>query len=249
MVDIKRSFQEMKGDVYRFVDNWNLIGLLILLGIPFLVAIWAIWNNDFTTNLALVIFTAIYTFVTFNQMREARQNRGHHNSLTIRPDFEWNDNDNIHVFGLRNFGTGPAINLRGCAIVREKNAKDANQVLKEERNYVIQFSEKDHHLSLEEGELLPLTVESHLVKDYLNDLWDKNGELRGKYEGKQIEFYYTFESNDGEQYPRNWSKPGEMDLETVIETTDSPRIVKLEEIEDKCSPSPLNKFQQKRPAE
>ena len=230
MGNIRQALLDMKNDVYNFVDKWNTFGLLVIT----VVLSWAILEQNFTTNLVLVVFTAAYTFVTFNQMRETRWSRKHPGTLTLRPDFEWDDDRDTDIFGLRNFGTGPAINLRGCAIIRDGNGKDASRVWEEDGDHVLRFPKKDNHLSLKEGELLPLTEGSHYIGNHFNNLWNEDGDLKRKYEGKQMELYYTFESNTGEPYPRDWSKPTEIGMEEVIEMADAPRTVRLSEIVDKC---------------
>lgn len=234
---VKEAYQDMLRDIDNFVDKWNLVGLLPITAVVLWTG-WRIWNQEFNVTLALVTFTATYTFVTFNQMREMRWSRKYPGTLTIRPGFKWDSERNTYIFGLRNFGTGPAINLRGCAIIRDENEKDASQIWKDDNEKrILRFSEKDRHLNLQEGKTLPLTTSSPLIDDYFEELWTETGEIKDEYKGKQIEFYYTFESNTGEQYPRDWNKPADMDLSTVIKKSDSPRTVEIEEIKDKCTPS------------
>ncbi|MFB6082059.1 MAG: hypothetical protein ABEJ67_04475 [Halanaeroarchaeum sp.] len=228
---IRNGFREMWDELWNFMDKWNILGLTAIIAI-----ISVIWEQEITTQVLLVTFTAAYVFTSFNQMRETRLNRIHPDTLTVRPDFEWKDDDGEFVFGMRNFGTGPAINLRGCAVIREEEGKEASQVWQEgDERYILKFSDKSRHLSLQEDELLPLTAESPLINRNFDILFTDDGELKDSYRGKQVEFYYTFESNNGEQYPRGWGNPSDMELVEVIKKSNSPRTVALSEIEDKCA--------------
>lgn len=201
-------------DIRNFFDLWNILGAIL---ISILVAFFYV--QGFNSRNILVAVTAVYAFITFNQMRESRWSRKHPGALTVRPHFRWDEEKGKHIFGLKNFSSSPALNLRLYAILRDEAG----------RIETLQVSSKDKHLHLEKGSFLSL------MRDSFEYLSDAEADIYKGDQEKHIELYYTFESNSGREYPLSWNNPTEMEWEKVIEKAESPREVKLSEIQDKCA--------------
>ncbi|WP_332899619.1 hypothetical protein [Haladaptatus sp. CMSO5] len=218
MVEIQSLRGSMKGDVVRFFDSWNILGGI---GVLLIGAIsWVV--GGFSTESVLVTVTGLYAFIAFNQMRESRLNQPA-SRLAVRPHFRQIDDSPTYDFGLKNFGDSPALNLRLKAILREGN--DSVDTL--------MVSREDWHFHLEENQFISL-ITKPLDQDSFGDLTDADNPVFDNYEQKSIELYYTFESNNGIQYPRDWNKPMEMEIDEVVEKSNKPRTVKLAEIRKKC---------------
>lgn len=210
----------MYDDAVRFFDSWNIVGgvgVVAIGTVSFII-------GGFTPQSVLVAVTALYAYIAFNQMRETRWNRQPASLLAVRPHFRRDSDTGICDFGLKNFGDSPALNLRLKAILR--SGTDIVDTLT--------VSTKDRHLHLEEDQFLSLITEASERQSF-DDLSDAEGPIFEDCEQKSIELYYTFESNDGVQYPRNWNTPTEMEMDEVVEKAESPRTVELAEIHDKCT--------------
>ncbi|WP_226479180.1 hypothetical protein [Natrinema amylolyticum] len=230
-IDYERRVKEL----IIFTDVWD-VGF-ILLGLAIISAMFI--TPVVTAQRVLVIVTMGYSFLVFNQMKQERFTNEYPGTLSVRPHFGLDDDRNDFRFGMKNFGNGPAINLRGCVIAREENGEDALDIWRDNKSeFIWTFSSRDHHLSLLEGELLPLTTTAENFPenqiDLINDIWNSDGEIKEIYDGKQLEFHYTFESNRGIEYPQDWYQPSKMDMETVISKSSDPRIVEFEEMDNRC---------------
>ena len=210
----------MYNDAIRFFDSWNLIGGIGVL----LVGAISFWFGGFTPQSVLGAVTGLYAFIAFNQMRESRLNRRPASRLAVRPHFVRDGDLETYDFGLKNFGDSPALNLRIKAVLREGNDSIAT----------LMISAKDRHLHLEEKQFISLVVEASKHKSF-GDLTDAGDSIYENCDNKYIEFYYTFESNDGIQYPRDWNNPIPMEMDEVIKNAESPRTVELTEIREKCT--------------
>lgn len=220
MVDTVSHARSMYGDAKRFFDSWNFLGGVGVI----VIGIISFAIGGFTPQSVLVSVTALYAYIAFNQMRETRWNRQPENILAVRPHFCRTGNTDSYDFGLKNFGDSPALNLRVKAILR--NGSDNEGTLT--------VSAKDRHLHLDENEFLSLTAGVSEQQSF-GDLTNADDSIFENYEQKSIELYYTFESNSGVQYPRDWNAPGEMEMNEVIEKSESPRTVELAEIHEKCT--------------
>lgn len=221
MVNTVLQFQSVSDDIIRFFDTWNILGAagVILIGVVTFTL------GGFTPQSVLVAVTGLYAYIAFNQMRESRWNRRPPNSLAVRPHFPRESDKDACDFGLQNFGESPALNLRLKAILREGN--DIVDTLT--------VSAKNRHLHLEEDGFHSLITEA--VEDQsFGNLANPEDPIFENYQQKSIELYYTFESNDGVQYPRAWHKPTKMEMDEVVEKSESPRTVELAEIREKCTP-------------
>lgn len=209
----------MADDIVWFFDRWNILGAIVI-GI---IIIASLASGGFNPQNALVLITAMYAFVTFNQMRESKFNPRPARPLAVRPYFRERDDRNGCDFGLKNFGEGPALNLRLKAVLLEGGKKVDS----------VTVSAKDRHFHLDEGGFLSLN-EGTRNHQSLGDLNDAEDAIFENHEQKSIELYYTFESNDGTQYPLNWNSPAEMTMAEVENKSESPRTVELTEILEKC---------------
>lgn len=219
MVDIRRLVFSMYDDAVRFFDAWNTIGVLVVA-----IAGVLLLSRGATTQSVLVIVTAIYAFISFNQMREARQNRRAASSLAVRPSFIFNSDTGEYDLGLQNFGDGPALGLRLRAKLKEGDTTIDT----------LDISGKDQHLHLEQGEFVSL-ISRHPGYESWQGLADADNDIYENADQRYIEFYYTFEATDGVQYPRDMQRPQQMELDEVVKMADSPRTVRLTETLRKCA--------------
>ena len=219
MVEQSSHLRSMWTDVDNFFDNWNALGG----GFVLLVSVVGFYWLGFTSEMLLVSITALYAFVSFNQMRETRWNRRPSSLLAVRPHFQSSEKGEGVEFGLKNFGDSPALNLRLCAILR-KNRGEVDRVT---------ISNSDWHLHLDEGGFLSLS-NPPWSNNRLGNFADSEDPVYNECTKKSIELYYTFESNQGVQYPRSWSEPMNWSWKEVVDETDNPRAIKLEEIRKKC---------------
>lgn len=220
MADSMSRLRSMYEDVAWFFDDWNVI-VAVIFG---LIGVGTFVVGGFTPQSVLVFVTAVYAFLTFNQMRESKLNPRLATPFAVRPHFRQSDCTDDYDFGLKNFGSGPALNLRLKAVLLEGD--DTIDTLT--------ISAKDRHLHLEENCFLSLITEIPEEQSF-GDLTDVEDSVFANYEQKSIELYYTFEANDGTQYPLGWSKPTDMDMDKVVDLAKSPRTVELAEIREKCA--------------
>lgn len=220
MVSLASHARSMYDDAIGFFDTWNIVGGagVIIIGISSFIV------GGFTPQSVLVAVTAFYAYIAFNQMRETRWNRQPESLLAVRPHFRQDNKTDTGDFGLKNFGDSPALNFRLKAILREGD----------EKVDTLTVSAKDRHLHLEEDQFLSLITEASEDQSF-GDLTDSEDAVFENCEKKSIELYYTFESNSGVQYPRNWDTPAEMEIDDVVEKSENPRDIKLIEIYEKCT--------------
>lgn len=100
---------DAKSDIRGFLDRWNLLGLILVLG----VSIFLLVTRGITANTILAIFTAVYVLTSFNEMREMRKTTSKN---PIQPDFERDEERGLEVPVLRNFDTDPALSFELLAV-------------------------------------------------------------------------------------------------------------------------------------
>lgn len=200
---IKEWGREFKTGISDFFDFWNTV--FVLLSGLLLVGIFIF---QIRVSTAVAVFTAIYALITFNQMRTG----GPVNSRTpsIRRDYRIDEDSGVYDFGLRNFGPGPALYLRVYARI-VPNGPD------------LLIPESELPLHLEQGEFLSL-----LRRDFL-ELQNSVSDLYDRPDAKEIELYYTWESN-GIQCPPGLDSPREMDKNELVDAARKPRTAKLKDL-------------------
>ncbi|WP_254536733.1 hypothetical protein [Halomarina litorea] len=171
------------------------------------VALVVVYNVSIST--AVAVFTALYALIAFNQMRNGGpvQTTG----LAVRPAYDSNDAAECD-FGLKNLGEGPALYLR--AYVR----------IEDEAEYLLKKMDRPIHL--DEEEFVSLT-EGDFSNESLDDISAEDD--------AKLEFYYTFTSPSGIQYPRGKTKPLEMSPKELVEATDEPRSLRLGDVRENCA--------------
>jgi len=210
-----RSFEEMRSDTWSFFDWWNLAGLaalLILILIQLTDYTWPL-QADIGTQDGILILTGAYAFTAFNQMRESRWSRKQGEGMALRPHFV--DETDGSVLSLYNFGEGAALDLRLKIILSGSEYDEKLDVVSEEDS--IHLPENDYIT-------IPL--------DCLDGLNDPESDLRED-SNAVLEFYYTWESTTGRQYPSGMEEPNEVSMNMMADTFDSPREVKVSEIRDR----------------
>lgn len=209
---IKKWRQELKEGVLDFFDLWNTIFVLssfFVVGLIFLHHILTSTVDTIPISITVAIFTAIYALIAFNQMRTGGPaNTG---KTTIRQDYRIDEDSEVFDFGLRNFGTSSALNLRIYARVTP-NGPD------------LVIPESEYPLHLKEGEFTSL-----LRRDFA-ELSVIGSELYDRPDAKEIELYYTWESESGVQCPESLNSPREMEISELVDAAEDPRTEQLEDL-------------------
>jgi len=210
-----RSLPEMRSDTRNFFDWWNFLGLtalIVLIGFQITDSILPLQFSIGTQD-GVLILTGAYAFTAFNQMRETRWTRRQGDGMALRPHFI----DEVDGSGLvlYNFGEGAALDLRLRIILRSNGGVENFDVI----------SENDS-VHLPEGDFFTIP------EGCLGALNDPDSEV---YEDPNatLEFYYTWESTTGRQYPSDMEEPKEVPMDEIADTYDSPRAVRATEIRDR----------------
>lgn len=209
---MRQSLNGMVEDAYRFFDGWNkLAGILIIIVIAYTFTPGAESRIPISTTEALLLVTTVYAFAAFNQMRETRLNRKQTAGMSMRPTFS---NDSLK---LKNFGIGPAHDIRLRVILRDDETKYRE----------VDLIKESDTIHLEEGENFDiLTTE-------LSDLADSESQVYEDIEEKVLEFYYTWTGRSGKHYPAEGEANDPM-IE-VVNSHPEPRCVTLRELHKKIS--------------
>ncbi|WP_435335719.1 hypothetical protein [Haloarchaeobius sp. TZWWS8] len=195
--------------IRSYFDIYNQIFVAISLLIIGATAIF-----DASLSVAVALFTAVYSFIAFNQMRSSDSVWAR--SPTVRREYKKDSESDTFDFGLRNFGPGPALYLRAHATV-----------VPEGPEYTLAKSETPLHLS--EGEFVSV------LQGELTELRDRESDLYNNDDSKRIELYYTFDSLSGRQTPPDLKEPCSRSIEEVIKMSENPREERLENIKYNCS--------------
>lgn len=210
---IQEKIHEVKRvpfEVWKFLDGPNLV--FIGIGVIVFIALVIYSSQPISpTSMAVAFFTAVYAFITMNQMRQSTQSY----TANVRRDYNRIPGTQSHKFGLRNFGPGPALYLRVFAEVVEEVEKEGERVIKSKEI----VGEDDPPLSLSEGEFLPVTDEEF-------------PKLEPKYDDRKLNLYYSFVSRNGTETPENQHKPRSKTNEQLAEDAPDPRCIKLGKIRE-----------------
>lgn len=209
-----KQFRKTVGDLRRFLDgpNWVFItfaGAVFVLVHVFIGGAWS------PTTMAVAIFTALYTFVASNQMRQ--ETRTH--TANVRRDYKTAPETGTPLFGLRNFGPGPALYLRVYATVVEKIDEEDDEEEVVEKKVILE--EDDPPMNLEEGEFLPV----------LDDAFPT---LDPEYDDREMRLYYSFVSRNGTETPEHQSEPRSKSHEELAKDSSNPRSIKLGKLRENC---------------
>ena len=209
-----RSFEEMRSDTWSFFDWWNLAGLAALIGLIVIQLTDYTWplQTDIGTQDGILILTGAYAFTAFNQMRESRWSRKQGEGMALRPHFV--DESEL---GLYNFGEGAALDIRLQIILRGGEDIQELDMVSEEDS--VHLPENDYFT-------IPL--------DRFKGLNDPESDLHED-PNAILEFYYTWESTTGRQYPSGMEEPNEVSMNEFADTYDSPRKVRVSEIRERLN--------------
>lgn len=208
---VHKWWEEFRGGLVNFFDFWNTV--FVLVSVAVLAGIFVIQLSTSTTEqsylpIAVAVFTAVYALISFNDMRT----EGPANTRTpsVRRDYRADEDSKVYDFGLRNFGPGPALYLRVYA-----------RIIPDGADLLIPESESPLHL--EEGEFMSL-----LRRDFA-ELQNLESDIYDRPDAKEVELYYTWETN-GVQCPPGLDSPREMDKDELVEAAEDPRTEKLEDL-------------------
>lgn len=212
-----RSLEEMKNDMKRFFDWWNGLGAVALIILFLILTVDSLSPLSFklNTQTGILMLTGIYAYTTFNQMRESRQDRQQCVGMALRPRFIQTDGGCALV--LYNFGEGAALDIRLRIIHISKDGNECYDVIGP--NDTVHLSEDEYY---------PIPT------DELFELKKSSSDLPEDDDGR-LEFYYTWESQTGRQYPHDIDKPHKKSMDDIVCQTENPRTVRLTESLSKVS--------------
>lgn len=215
----RRIFTKTLRDIWEFLDgpDWVFISIAIpFLGYVLLKGFWS-WPQ-----MAVAVFTALYAFIASNQMRQ--ESRTH--TANVRRDYKYDSETDSYIFGLRNFGPGPALYLRVYATVVEETEKDEEETVVAQKPFL---EEDDPPMNLEEGEFLPLVDDGFLrVAD------DDFPPLEPQNDGLEMRLYYSFVSRNGVETPEQQHKPREKSHRVLKNDSPEPRSIDLSNLREHC---------------
>lgn len=209
MSKIEDRILELRG----FFDQWDAVILLILaiiIGLFFLPSTVSI--GGFSLSLPQYSFSPIVALTALSVFFGSKivRNGGSSNSeiQTVRRYFDSGD------FGLKNYGPGPALDLRVHATIEPEGPEHT-------------IEQSDELLHLEEGEFLSV------LKGDLAELRNPDSELFEREDATRIELYYTWESPSGRQRPTSLTNPREMTVDELVREAKDPRSEELDILQKK----------------
>lgn len=197
---------DAKSDLRHFLDRWNLLFVLLVSGISLFLLV----EKGITSSTILAIFTSVYVFTSFNQMREMRKNTGKN---PIQPDFEYDEEIGFEVPVLRNFDTTPALEFELLAIF--DSYKGTHEVRR------IEKLDKPYNLRSEET----IRIMDENLKEFI-----QNNESRGIEDGAEIRFYYAFTMLNRPRSPSGESNLLEKDLNELQESYPNAKSLDLSKV-------------------
>lgn len=137
----------------------------------------------------------------------------------VRPDFDGTEDEKLLDFGLKNFGSEPALYIQ---VVAEIDGED-----------VVKLRPRQRPVHLDEDEFLGLVHD-----DRLPERIEDNNDFKGILDKAEVELYYSFVSTGGARAPQDMNLDDFGDDECVFEEItgedQDPRTMEIRRIKEYC---------------
>lgn len=208
---LEKVCRTAKDDFWRFIDLWNLVGIIIILS---LIG-WSLYQG-WDVRWILAVLTAATVFTSFNQMRQSMGGGAIGEKSPVRREIQIDDERGYQVPVLSNFGSNPAHDFYLLSAV--EGVSDTPQEID-------RIKVEEEPLNLESGKSVSLMtdeLETILKKNDFDDASEAS-----------LNLYYCYSTIQGVSVPGNVSNPDEWGLSKFRRNFPDPVSFKLSTLQSR----------------